>query len=130
MAKSNNIERGILNEMPQISQEWVSELKKGSIQLCLLALLSKDRKYGFQIIKELRNLSNGFFDLKEGTLYPALRRLEERGFVKSEWVEREAGAPRKYYELTEQGKRALEEAKLVWQRMRESCDKVLGGEEK
>ena len=114
--------------MPKISQEWVAELKKGSIQLCLLALLSKERKYGFQIIAELRGLSDGFFDLKEGTLYPALRRLEKKGLLESEWVERDEGVPRKYYRLTEDGRKALEEAKSVWRRMRDSCDKVLGEE--
>ncbi len=62
--------------MPELSSEWTAELKKGSIQLCLLALLAGERKYGFQLIKELRELSAGFFDVKEGTLYPALRRLE------------------------------------------------------
>ncbi|MFQ6059756.1 MAG: PadR family transcriptional regulator [Thermoplasmata archaeon] len=114
--------------MTEISTEWVSELKKGSVQLCLLALISQERKYGFQIIRELGQLSEGFFDLKEGTLYPALRRLEKKGYVKSEWVEREAGVPRKYYRITERGRRVLREAKEVWRRLRKSCDTVLGRE--
>src|SRR5574342_51289 len=103
--------------MPEVSSEWTAELKKGSIQLCLLALLSGEAKYGFQLIKELREVSAGFFDLKEGTLYPALRRLEERGFVRSEWVEREVGVPRKYYTLTDRGRAALAEATAVWTHM-------------
>src|SRR5256712_11210596 len=77
--------------MAEVSPEWTAELKKGSIQLCLLALLAKGEKYGFQILRELRDKSNGFFDLKEGTLYPALRRLEERGVVQSRWQEPESG---------------------------------------
>ena len=112
--------------MPELSHEWTAELKKGSIQLCLLALLSGEPKYGFQLIKELRELSEGFYDVKEGTLYPALRRLEERGFVSSEWVEREAGVPRKYYTLTASGKQALGEAKRVWGDMTASLDRILG----
>jgi len=111
--------------MPEISQEWVSELKKGSVQLCLLALLAREQKYGFQILKELRELSDGFFDLKEGTLYPALRRLEERGFVESRWVEPETGVPRKYYRITEKGRRALSEAIDVWNRMATGTRRVL-----
>ncbi|MFQ6128997.1 MAG: PadR family transcriptional regulator [Thermoplasmata archaeon] len=114
-------------EMTPVSREWVSELKKGSVQLCLLALLRDERKYGFQIVKELRELSEGFFDLKEGTLYPALRRLEKKGYLLSEWVERERGIPRKYYELTEDGRKALDAAEEVWNRMKESCDSVLRG---
>jgi len=113
--------------MPEVSEEWTAELKKGSIQLCLLALLTKEPKYGFQMIKELRETSEGFFDLKEGTLYPALRRLEERGFVRSEWIERESGVPRKYYTLSAKGKKALDEARAVWSTMAHSVDRVLRG---
>ena len=113
--------------MPELSHEWTAELKKGSIQLCLLALLSGEPKYGFQLIKELRELSDGFYDVKEGTLYPALRRLEERGFVSSKWVEREEGVPRKYYTLTDRGRRALAEARKVWGDMAASMDRILRG---
>ena len=111
--------------MPEISPEWTAELKKGSIQLCLLALLAKDEKYGFQILHELRERSNGFFDLKEGTLYPALRRLEERGFVQSHWTEREGGSPRKYYRLTDRGRTALGEALAIWDAMTSGAERVL-----
>ncbi len=113
--------------MPELSSEWTAELKKGSIQLCLLALLAGERKYGFQLIKELRELSEGFFDVKEGTLYPALRRLEERGFVRSEWVERETGVPRKYYTISQRGRAALGEATHVWAEMATSVDRILRG---
>ncbi|HLA46633.1 MAG TPA: PadR family transcriptional regulator [Thermoplasmata archaeon] len=111
--------------MAEISPEWTAELKKGSVQLCLLALLAKEQKYGFQIIRELRERSDGFFDLKEGTLYPALRRLEERGFVESRWVEPESGNPRKYYRITEKGRRALGEGRELWERLTASARRVL-----
>ncbi len=116
--------------MPEISPEWTAELKRGSIQLCLLALLAREEKYGFQILHELRERSNGFFDLKEGTLYPALRRLEERGFVASHWKEPAAGAggmPRKYYRLTDRGRTALSEALAIWREMTAGAERVLGG---
>src|SRR2546428_6633402 len=99
--------------MAEVSPEWTAELKKGSIQLCLLALLAKGEKYGFQILRELRDKSNGFFDLKEGTLYPALRRLEERGVVQSRWQEPESGMARKYYRLTDRGRTAPAEALAI-----------------
>jgi PadR family transcriptional regulator PadR len=111
--------------MPEISQEWIAELKKGSVQLMLLALLVKEEKYGLEITKELRELSGGYFDLKEGTLYPALRRLEQRGFVESRWVEKESGVPRKYYKLTSRGLTAFNEASEVWETMSASCRRVL-----
>jgi len=113
--------------MPEISPEWTAELKKGSIQLCLLALLAKEEKYGFQILHELKDRSNGFFDLKEGTLYPALRRLEERGFVSSRWQEPKSGMPRKYYRLTDRGRVALREALAIWDTMTRGAERVLGG---
>ncbi len=108
-----------------MTTEWSKELKKGSIQLCLMALLSRERKYGFQIIKELRELSEGYFDLKEGTLYPALHRLEERGYLMGEWTVEEGSVPRKYYKLTKKGLTALEEIKTDWQKMVKSCKNVL-----
>lgn len=115
------------SRMTEISPEWTAELKKGSVQLCLLALLAREEKYGFQIVRELKDMSNGFFDLKEGTLYPALRRLEERGFVESRWVEREGGNPRKYYRITDRGRTALREATEVWRSMAEGTSRVLEG---
>ena len=65
--------------MPEVSHEWVAELKKGSIQLCLLALLAGEPKYGFQLIKELRDLSGGFFGVEEGTPDPGAPRPRGRG---------------------------------------------------
>src|SRR2546428_9439078 len=111
--------------MPEVSPEWTAELKKGSIQLCLLALLAKEEKYGFQILHELRDKSNGFFDLKEGTLYPALRRLEERGFVQSRRQEPESGMPRNYYRLTDRGRTALTAPPPIWDPMTAGADRVL-----
>jgi PadR family transcriptional regulator PadR len=108
-----------------IEHEWSAELKKGSVQLCILALLREGKKYGFQIIKELREKSNGYFDLKEGTLYPALHRLEKRGYLKSKWVTEGDRPPRKYYTLTKQGRKALKSASSEWLQMVDSVKNVL-----
>jgi len=108
-----------------VMTEWSKEMKKGSIQLCLLSLLSRKKKYGFQIIKELKELSDNYFDLKEGTLYPALHRLEKKGYLKSEWITKE-GLPRKYYRITKKGLNALGEIKNDWERMVKSCRNVMG----
>ena len=90
-------------DVEEISDEWSKELKRGSIQLGILALLSEGRKYGFQMIRELRELTDGFLDLKEGTLYPALHRLEKLRLLESEWVIEGSNPPRKYYRLTKKG---------------------------
>lgn len=107
-----------------IEQKWTKELKKGSIQLCLLAILSNESKYGFQIIKELRELTQGYFDLKEGTLYPALHRLEQKGYLSSEWKIGTA-VPRKYYKITQEGEEVLKQAITEWNLMVNSCKEVL-----
>lgn len=108
-----------------IEHDWSAEFKKGGVQLCIIALLSKGKKYGFQIIKELREKSEGYFDLKEGTLYPALHRLEKRGYLKSEWITKGDRPPRKYYILTKKGKMILRSASSEWQQMVESMKHVL-----
>jgi PadR family transcriptional regulator PadR len=114
-----------LAKMKSIGEEWIRELKKGSIQLCILAVLGSKRKYGFQIIKELREASSGYYDLKEGTLYPALHLLEKRGYLKSEWVTQDKGMPRKYYVLTEKGVKALKEVKAEWNTMALRINEVM-----
>jgi len=108
-----------------MEHDWSAEFKKGGVQLCIIALLSKGKKYGFQIIKELREKTDGYFDLKEGTLYPALHRLEKRGYLKSQWVTEKDRPPRKYYVLTKAGKEVLKSASSEWQQMVESMKNVL-----
>ena len=110
-----------------IRDEWTREMKKGSIQLLLLATIGSKKKYGFQIVRELKELSNGYFALKEGTLYPALHRLEKRGYLKSEWVTQDTGNPRKYYSLTKEGKDALKSAREEWTSLVERSKEVLEG---
>lgn len=107
-----------------IEQEWTKEMKKGTIQLCLLAILSNESKYGFQIIKELKVLTHGYFDLKEGTLYPALHRLEQKGYLISEW-RTDTTVPRKYYKITPLGREVLKYAIAEWNLMVVSSKNVL-----
>ena len=111
--------------MTDIAPEWVAELKKGSVQMLLLAILEEAPKYGFQIIRELREATNGFFDLKEGTLYPALRRLEGKGYLEGVWNTETEGSPRKYYHMTDSGRKTLKEATKVWEELVWSSNQVL-----
>ncbi len=105
------------------------ELKKGAIELSILAILSRGRKYGLEIIKELSSLSEGFLRIKEGTLYPALHRMEARGLVKSSWEIVDGKNPRRYYEITEEGKKALEKGVENWKKLVNAMNKILGEEE-
>jgi PadR family transcriptional regulator, regulatory protein PadR len=90
------------------------ELLKGSTESLLLCMISNQAMYGYQIIKDLEKRSKGYFQFKEGTLYPALHRLERSGMLKSTWEKLPNGQVRKYYQLTEKGRNALDERLEIW----------------
>jgi len=105
---------------------WAAQLKKGSIQICVMSLLSRSEMYGYEIIKALQQESDGYFDLKEGTLYPILYRMEERKYVKSQWLQKDKSKPpRNYYSITKAGKKALNEAIKEFHNMVDSTEKIL-----
>jgi len=90
------------------------DLFKGSIDSLLLSLIGQQPMYGYQIIKELEGRSQGYFKFKEGTLYPALHRLERVGLVEGRWRVLPGGRRRRYYYLTEKGHSILEEKRAQW----------------
>lgn len=89
------------------------EALKGHLDLLLLAALRPRPAHGYAIIEELRRRSGGTFDLAEGTIYPALHRLERQGVLESEWSGA-ANRPRRVYRLTPRGERALGEKVKAW----------------
>jgi len=119
--------KNILRWYGMNEKKWDKEFRKGGIQLCVLSLLSREKKYGFQIIKELEKKSDGYYKLKEGTLYPILHRLKERQYLSSEWVIDEPNPPRKYYFLTDEGRRELKTARKQWKIMVYGTNKILEG---
>lgn len=84
------------------------ELKRGTLEMILLKLLSQRPMYGYELIAALERRGGEPFQLKEGTLYPVLYRLEDAGMVDARWETLERGVPRKYYYLTETGVRELQ----------------------
>ncbi len=90
------------------------ELLKGSTDSLLLSLINQQPMYGYQIIKELERRSNGYFRFKEGTLYPALHRLEKAGFIQGKWQKLPTGQERRYYYITPKGKKVLAERLAAW----------------
>ncbi len=92
-----------------------AELLKGSTDTLLLALLREEAKYGYQVIRELRERSDGYFRLQEGTIYPALHRLEQDGLVQASWQAMPSGPMRRYYRITENGIAVLEARVREWQ---------------
>lgn len=90
------------------------ELMKGSSESLLLSLLVQQPMYGYQIVKELGKRSQGYFKFKEGTLYPALHRLEKAGLVVGKWEMLPSGRQRRYYYITDKGQRLLAVKKSQW----------------
>jgi DNA-binding PadR family transcriptional regulator len=99
----------------------------GSTFLLLLSLLKEGDRYGYEIIKELEQRSDQTFQFKEGSLYPVLHKLENLGYVKSYLSKGDTGKERRYYEITEKGKKQLIEEKKQWEVFTLSVNKVIGG---
>jgi len=91
------------------------ELMKVSIDSLLLCLISRQSMYGYQILKELEIKSDGYFKLKEGTLYPALHRLEGAGLILGKWQTLPNGRQRRYYNITDKGYQMLVAKRNQWQ---------------
>ncbi|MFD1677948.1 PadR family transcriptional regulator [Alicyclobacillus fodiniaquatilis] len=79
------------------------ELLKGSIDIILLSLIAKEDQYGYDLAKKVKTLSNDLYEIGEGTLYPALKRLEAKKAIESYWGESDSGGRRKYYRCTKLG---------------------------
>jgi len=90
------------------------DLLKGSSNSLLLCLLDGQPMYGYQIVKEMQTKSQGYFKFKEGTLYPALHRLEKSGLITSQWEMLANGRQRRYYSITAKGQATLEQEKTQW----------------
>lgn len=93
-------------------EKWEAQLRKGCLELAILASLWEKRLYGLEILRVLEENSN--LVLAEGTVYPILGRLKEEGMLQSEWVEAEAGHPRKYYWLTPSGRQKVTSMGQFW----------------
>lgn len=109
-----------------MNDKYEKQMKKGVLEMLVLKLLEPEAKYGYQIIQEMREKSEGAFLLKDGTLYPILYRLEDDGLVISEWSE--AGGrqtARKYYKITDKGRETLTEIQSLWIKISEGISKVL-----
>ncbi len=102
------------------------ELLKGSTDLLILTILDFKPMYGYEMIKELKTRTQNVFEFKEGTLYPILHRLEENKYICSYWDEVD-GKKRKYYYITEKGKKQLVLKKEEWKTFTLSINGLIGG---
>lgn len=104
----------------------VSQLRRGVLEFCVLALLRDDEHYSYEIVHALGNVDG--LVTSEGTLYPLLSRLRREGVVETSWRESQAGPPRRYYHLTPTGAGRLEAFVSEWRRFRDSVDQLLGAQ--
>lgn len=106
------------------------ELKRGTLEMIILKLLSERPMYGYELVSTLQARGGDQFQLKEGTLYPVLYRLEKDGFIEPRWETLERGVPRKYYELTKTGRAELQRLVDEWSEFTMTINQLLGKEAK
>lgn len=105
-----------------------ADLLRGYTDTIILCRLLEEDSYGYRINKRVSDLSDGGLEMKEATLYTAFRRLETAGCIRSYWGDESTGARRRYYAITEDGKKRLEEERENWKETREILNTLLGGE--
>ena len=103
------------------------EFSRGTLELAVLALIETEPRYGYDLLTSVINETDGALDVKEGTLYPVLHRLEDAGYIEASWRAEGRAAPRKYYGLTKEGKRRLTALKNEWERLSSGMARLLNG---
>ena len=98
-----------------------AQLRKGVLELCILSILAKERKYASEIISHLKDAK---LIIVEGTLYPLLTRLRSAGYLAYEWEESKNGPPRKYYSITAEGKDFLAELSASWNELKDAVEQL------
>jgi PadR family transcriptional regulator, regulatory protein PadR len=93
----------------------MDQLRKGSTPLLILSTLQDEKKYGYQIMRELERRSEGYFSMTAALLYPTLHQMEIDGLVESEWAAGQGKRRRKYYAVTPKGRKALAESQNSWE---------------
>ena len=102
--------------------------RRGVMSLLILGLLKKEDMYGYQLSKEMERRSDEQLAVKEGTLYPALHKLEQKGYIQSYIKKQEKTPSRKYYTLTEEGKQLLKHKNKEWSAFAKMINKMIGNE--
>jgi transcriptional regulator len=102
-----------------------SDLLQGTLDLLILRAISREAAHGWGIAKRIQLLSDDVLSVQQGSLYPALHRLEQQGWITAEWKETELGRNAKFYELTREGRRQLEREIQSWSRLSSAVHLVL-----
>ena len=108
------------------SQSFTPEVKKGSAELLVLAMVEERPRHGYEISKLIETRSGGALSFHVASLYPMLYRLERRGWVEGRWVEKAGQRRRRYYKLTGEGRKVLVRQRSVWRQFMVALDRVAG----
>lgn len=103
----------------------LQQLRKGTTPVLILSVLAAEKMYGYQIIRELDRRSEGYFTMTAALLYPALHQLEIDGFLKSEWEDGRGKRRRKYYSITQKGRKAMAASQAEWETFMANLQKTL-----
>jgi transcriptional regulator len=106
-----------------------SDLPQGTLDLLILRIVSMGANHGYAIGQRIQQISRDVLQVQQGSLYPALHRLENRGFLTAEWKETGTGREAKFYRLTAQGKKQLKDETASWTRLTGAVGLILGGAE-
>lgn len=102
------------------------ELKKGSAELLVLSLVEDQPRHGYELAKQIEQLSDGVLHFYPASLYPALYRLEKRGWIKGSWVDETGYRRRRFYRLTRSGSKILAEQRSTWARFADAVNRIAG----
>ncbi len=109
------------------NETFNKELKRGTLEMILLHLISERQMYGYELASTLEKKGGSLFRIKEGTLYPILYRLEKAGYIESRWETLERGVPRKYYRLTGTGAKYMNARLDEWKEFTAAIERLLEG---
>jgi transcriptional regulator len=101
------------------------DLPQGTLDLLILKTLALEAQHGWGISERIQQISNNVLQVQQGSLYPALHRLERRGLIKAKWATSENNRQAKYYELTRLGRKRLETESVAWRKLTGAVDQVL-----
>ncbi len=105
--------------------EQKPEFLKGTLDMLILKVVALGPIHGYSIAQRIQQISRDFFLLQQGSLYPALHRLEDRGWLKAEWKATDTGREAKFYSLTKTGRKQLEAEVVNWERLTEAVALIL-----
>lgn len=109
-----------------IITDWLTQVRRGLLEYCILTMIQKSRMYGYDLITQLNSWD--FFSVAAGTIYPLLKRLEKEGLITSEWESSAEGTPaKKFYVMTDLGNSLLEEMDDEWVNVVESIKQIKEG---